>query len=59
LGRREKQNRKQTIHEDIGIGRTERSRSNDEYHRQERKKSRNKYEFIFENEESTEKGYGI
>jgi len=59
LGRREKQNRTQTIHEDIGIRRTERSRSGDEYHRQERKKSRNKYEFIFENKESVEKGYGI
>jgi len=59
LGRREKQNHKQTIHEHIGTSRIERSRSCDQYRRQERKKSRNKYEFIFENEESADKGYGI
>jgi hypothetical protein len=37
----------------------ERSRSGQEDRRGERKKSRKEYEFIFENEESADKGYGI
>jgi hypothetical protein len=59
LRRREKQNHKQTIQEHIGTSTIERTRSGHQYRRQERKKTRNKYEFIFENDESVDKGYGI
>ncbi len=59
MGRREKQKHKQTIQEHIGTRRMERSRSGDQYRRQERKKSRNKYEFIFEKDKNADKGYEI